>query len=202
MKSSMRIWLTVDQKTAKFRVLSKNRLIRFETVTQHCLLKRVFGSGFDVGVRKKKPKIGCKPETIGEADNLNVVEYIDAVTPPSDTKFIRVPGANHGGIDISYDNHGWLSIRARYKKEMKKDIDLASLISPFEPPSDEDPTTVAESADDIFVGDLFDFNSGVFKVLDIDTSNRKVSAENVATGVVTEFADWACVAKAIKKKLT
>jgi hypothetical protein len=85
---------------------------------------------------------------------------------------------------------------------MKKDIDLASLISPFEPPSDEDPTTVAENADDIFVGELFGFNSGVFKVLDINTSNRKVSAENFATGVVTEFTDWASVAKAIKKKLT
>jgi hypothetical protein len=70
-KSSMGIRLTVDKKTAKFWVLSKNRLIQFEMVTQQCLLKRVFGSAFDVGVRKKKPKTGCKPETIGEADNLS-----------------------------------------------------------------------------------------------------------------------------------
>jgi hypothetical protein len=77
-----------------------------------------------------------------------------------------------------------LSIQASYKKEMKKDIDLASPISPYETPSDEDPTTVAENADDIFVGELFNFNSGVFRVLAINTSNRKLSAEHVATEVL------------------
>jgi hypothetical protein len=53
MKSSMHIRLTLDQKTAKFQVLSKNRLIQFKTVLQQRLLKRVFGSAFDDGVLER-----------------------------------------------------------------------------------------------------------------------------------------------------
>ena len=122
-----RLRTTADLKRIKTSMYCKEEIIRLESKAHFTRFSEVFGTHMTIGSRKKKPRLGSRPEPIKMCDTINYIPYEQNVdnelSPCRPRKFVRVLPASRGGLDFVCNmSTSDFSIRIRYTKKQYSDI--------------------------------------------------------------------------------
>jgi hypothetical protein len=114
--------LSHQMKRMKFSTPYNLEVVRFETRDHLRILRKLCGETISYGIRGRRPTLKERPIPLGINDTLNNVHTIlgddERDELDEDQAFVRVLNPKHGGIGLSFNMGGDLSIRVSYEKIM------------------------------------------------------------------------------------